>query len=139
MQYFVLSLPCLFCFTMYSTRFIQFKKNIIKETLVVIIFHCTLKNTKQLIKSSLYPRRPTDLTKEVKLFFPNCQMLSYPHKNKWQMYFIFILEFELLFWLIFLKDDLKNIKFAHVFDKTERILFLVYFLRQYILVHKHFQ
>ena len=31
----------------------------VEENLVVIIFHCTLKNIKKLIESSLYPKRST--------------------------------------------------------------------------------
>ena len=34
-------------------------KLIIEENLVVIIFHCTLKNLEKLIESSFYPKRST--------------------------------------------------------------------------------
>ena len=73
---------------------------------------------KKLIETTLYPKLSTY---KVKFIFPYCQVIQYQiiHPKPKLIWFSKNLEFEILFWLIFLKDDIIQImKFAQVFDKT---------------------
>ena len=80
----------------------------VEEGLLVIIFHCRLKNMKKLIKSSSYQKQPT--LRGQSLFFSILSggpWSSYPHKEM-KNRFSKNLENELLFWIIFLKIYIKK-------------------------------
>ena len=92
---------------------------ILEESLVVIIFHCTLKNMKKLTGSSLYPRQSTVRSHSFLSLSSGGALLTYPH-DKISYWFSKNQEIELCWLIVLIDDSIQNIKFAHIFDTMKR-------------------